>query len=184
MVCAFAFISSTERLSSFLLDLVTDVRVTVAVVVCCRGCSRRCCCRHHRCYCPSYISPITTAGAAASITTASVLQHHLLSDRVVLFTSPLLLKLSVFAAIRVIAQFVFEMVVFETAAAATTVWNFYTSAVDADVTDAIIAISKVKITVDNSSDGGRNTVTATTTITTTIALRNNNSIGGCGRGGS
>lgn len=93
-----------------------------------------------------------------------------------------------------IAQFVFQIVLLNAAAisAASATGNFDTGvmhvAVVVVVGDSAVAaiVFKIKVTIYNSSDGSRNTVTAIVTIditifTTTIALRNNNSVGGCGR---
>lgn len=74
-----------------------------------------------------------------------------------------------------VGQLVLEMIVFYRVAAAHRAWNFAAA--------AATIVSKVKITVDDGCDGGRNTVAASTvTITTTaatatIALRNKDAVG-------
>lgn len=75
-----------------------------------------------------------------------------------------------------VGQLVLEMIVFDrgaAVAAAHRAWNFAAA--------AATIVSKVKITVDDGCDGGRNTVAASTvTITTTaatIALRNKDAVG-------
>lgn len=75
------------------------------------------------------------------------------------------------------------MIVFDrrtTAIAAHRAWNF--------VATTATAVSKVKITVDDGCDGGRNTVTASTvtitTTTATIALRNKDAVVGAAVGRS
>lgn len=77
-----------------------------------------------------------------------------------------------------VGQLVLEMIVFDrgaAVAAAHRAWNFAAAAT---------IVSKVKITVDDGCDGGRNTVaastvtiTTTTAATATIALRNKDAVG-------
>lgn len=78
-----------------------------------------------------------------------------------------------------VGQLVLEMIVFDrgaAVAAAHRAWNFAAA--------AATIVSKVKITVDDGCDGGRNTVaastvtiTTTTAATATIALRNKDAVG-------
>lgn len=101
---------------------------------------------------------------AAVLLAAAVFQLGLLPGR-----RRLVLRGSFFA----VGQPVLEMIVFYRVAAAHRAWNFAAA--------AATIVSKVKITVDDGCDGGRNTVAASTvtitTTTATIALRNKDAVG-------
>lgn len=143
-----------------LLLLLLDLSITAQV----RRRRRRSCwchrCRRRR-YCPR------RRRFAAVLLAAAVFQLGLLPGR-----RRFVLRGSFFA----VGQLVLEMIVFHRAAAvaaAHRAWNFAAA--------AATIVSKVKITVDDGCDGGRNTVAASTvTITTTaatIALRNKDAVG-------
>lgn len=138
-----------------LLLLLLDLSITAQV----RRRRRRCWC--HRCRRRRRNCPRRRRFAAVLL---AVFQLGLLPGR-----RRLVLRGSFFA----VGQLVLEMIVFDRAAAHRA-WNFAAAA-------AATIVSKVKITVDDGCDGGRNTVAASTvTITTTaatIALRNKDAVG-------
>lgn len=140
-----------------MLLLLLDLSITAQV----RRRRRRCWC--HRCRRRRRNCPRRRRFAAVLL---AVFQLGLLPGR-----RRLVLRGSFFA----VGQLVLEMIVFDRAAvaAAHRAWNFAAA--------AATIVSKVKITVDDGCDGGRNTVAASTvTITTTaatIALRNKDAVG-------
>lgn len=143
-----------------LLLLLLDLSITAQVRR-----RRRCWC--HRCRRRRRNCPRRRRFAAVLLA-AAVFQLGLLPGR-----RRLVLRGSFFA----VGQLVLEMIVFDRAAVAAVhrAWNFAAA--------AATIVSKVKITVDDGCDGGRNTVAASTvTITTTaatatIALRNKDAVG-------
>lgn len=144
-----------------LLLLLLDLSITAQV----RRRRRRCWC--HRCRRRRRNCPRRRRFAAVLL---AVFQLGLLPGR-----RRLVLRGSFFA----VGQLVLEMIVFDrvaAVAAAHRAWNFAAA--------AATIVSKVKITVDDGCDGGRNTVaastvtiTTTTAATATIALRNKDAVG-------